>query len=494
VIGENPAEGHPGEKPALLKIDFGAGLRTWDGFGLNYVESAHSADPETDYEDYGGFSTLPEASRQQIMDLLYGSLGASDPDKGLRVSLHKIFLDPFHQLTANGPFVGPSTSSRMSRYFLVEAAKRLRTRNRSMDLVTTYYGVPAWATTARIFLWRDVDPARFEPLAEYMADWISYLRSELLGSAFTGTVDPRYASLTNEGESARRWNADGSPQPKRDYNAYWPARSIAEFLPVLANTLQRHGLDGIRLMPCETAGWDWLDVTTEGDPIAEALLADPVARRHIGVLGGHSFSRSGPVGAAVVARFRREFGDGLRAWTTSHDWRKGDVGFAEHTRRQIYEIGVTGIITWAATKRLSDWERYTGRPANPQCAILIKDDGTTQVQSGYYFYKQFTWAGQPGMSVAAVDDRAAGGLTAAAFGSNGTRHPAAFVVINPKSEGRVVRIVLAGGDSQEFQAFRTCDGLAEGEAFKNIGIHSADATGAMLYHAPAKSATTFLAK
>ncbi len=472
-----------------VAIDFGANVRTWDGFGLNYVEGGHTADPERDYQDYGGFSRLGEATRQEVMDLLFGPVDGRKADDGLRVGLHKIFLDPHHQAAVAAPFVGASASTAMSRYFLFEAAKRLKARGRSIEVVTTYYGVPAWATSTGKFHWRDMNPDRAKALADYMTNWIAYLRGELAARGFAETVRIRAASLTNEGEARERWNEDGSPQPKRDYNLHWPSKTIAAFLPVLAESLRAGGQQQIALMPCETAGWDGL-AEAQGDRIAATLMGDSVALKHIGLLGGHSFGRSGAPGAEAIAQFRRAKGDALRAWTTSHDWQKGDVAFAEHTRAQIYDIGVTGIITWAATKRLSEWQRYTLRPPNPQCAVLINEDGTTRVQSGYSFYKQFTRAGQPGMAVAEVRAEAGKDLRVAAFARNGTSHADAFVVINLGEMAHAVEVTVTGTAATRFRAHRT-SGDASAEAFKDVGIVECSADGRLRYTSPPKAVTTF---
>ena len=39
-------------------VDFSRKLRTWDGFGVNYVETCQTYDNVKNPQDYGGFSTL----------------------------------------------------------------------------------------------------------------------------------------------------------------------------------------------------------------------------------------------------------------------------------------------------------------------------------------------------------------------------------------------------------------------------------------------------
>lgn len=480
-------------KPHAVAVDFGTAIRTWDGFGLNYIEAGHTNDPVKDYEDYGGFSRLSETQRQKVMDLLHGSLDYSKPDEGLQIGLHKIFLGPHHQSALDAPFVGASASTPMTRYFLQETLKRRQVRGAGLEIVTTYYGVPAWATAGGVLHWRDPHPERLTALADYMASWVKFLRTDMIGATYAPTARVRYVSVTNEGEDFSRWNDDGSVKPGKDYNLYWSSKKLAAFLPVLRAELDRQGLSDLGIMPCETSGWDGLE-EARGDKIAATLLADPQAMKNIGIIGGHSFGPSGEAGGRAVAAFREKLGPQLRAWTTSHDWAKGDTASIESIRSQIYRVGVTGIIPWAVTKFPADWQRYTGRPPNEQCCILVKADGTFVIQSGYYFYKQVSRAGQPGMSVATVNHGTQGSIRLIAFGRNGTTHRDAFVVINTGETSAASEIVLKGTAATRWSTFRTRDGLADGEAFKPLGEMTTEAGEILRYDAPPKSVTTFFAQ
>src|SRR5690606_2071523 len=71
-----------------VTVDFSKHLRVWDGFGVNYVEASQTRDYQADPQEYGGFSLLEEAERQQILEMIFG------PD-GLKPGLLKMFLDPF---------------------------------------------------------------------------------------------------------------------------------------------------------------------------------------------------------------------------------------------------------------------------------------------------------------------------------------------------------------------------------------------------------------
>jgi hypothetical protein len=486
--------GSAAEEAAKVMIDFSRTLRAWDGFGLNYIEAGHTADPEKDYEDYGGFSRLSEAKRQEIMDLLYGPLDPKQPDHGLRLGLHKIFLDPHHQSAPDAPFVGANRITEMSRYFMWEAAKRLKARGQRMEVLTTYYGAPAWATSTGKFHWRDINPERMRDLADYMSKWVVYLRREVKERGFEDVLRISAVGVTNEGEFPERWNDDGSPKPGNDYNLFWPTTTLAKFLPVLAASLKDHGVGDALIMPTETGGWDFFAMTRMGDPVASTLLRDPAARASIGIIGSHSFGPSTGPGAAALGMFRGVKGEDLRAWTTSHDWRTGDLALAESTRVQVREIGVNGIITWAATKRVADWQRYTNRPPNPQCAVLVNDDGTTRIQSGYYFLKHTSLAGQPGMAVAWLEERPSRGVRALAFSGARSGQADAFVLMNPTAGPLPVEVQISGSAAKGFRTVRTVEGLPEGEVWRQLGATLRGADGVLRYLAPARSITTFFAE
>ena len=55
-------------------------LREWDGFGINYVETAQTRDYGNWPQDYGSFGLLAEENRQKIIELIFG-------DDGLKPSI-----------------------------------------------------------------------------------------------------------------------------------------------------------------------------------------------------------------------------------------------------------------------------------------------------------------------------------------------------------------------------------------------------------------------
>ncbi|MDH7571146.1 MAG: hypothetical protein QHJ73_16340, partial [Armatimonadota bacterium] len=187
-----------------ILVDFSIQLRPWDGFGINYVETAQTRDYHADPQDYGGFSILSEEDRYRVVDLIFG-------DDGLRPGVAKMFLDPFHQ-PQRGQGTRPdgridlsaydhTTTTRWMRFFINEGLKRTRERGGTLQVIVTLYGPPAWMTRQRFVRGRDLDPAHADDCARYLVSWAKYLRE-------VEDVPVCYVSLHNEGEDWRRWPAD----------------------------------------------------------------------------------------------------------------------------------------------------------------------------------------------------------------------------------------------------------------------------------------------
>lgn len=152
------------------QVDFSKQLRPWDGFGFNYVEVPQTIDYDEDPQEYGGFSLLGEAERQTICDMVFG-------DDGLKPGIVKMFFDPFHQKVPGGPFNHERTTKWM-RYFVREGLERTRARGDDLVVFTTLYGPPPWATQQKFLRGRDLDPAQKYNLANYIIDWVKFLREQ----------------------------------------------------------------------------------------------------------------------------------------------------------------------------------------------------------------------------------------------------------------------------------------------------------------------------
>jgi hypothetical protein len=133
-------------------------------------------------------------------------------------------------------------------------------------------------------------------------------------------------------------------------------------------------------------------------------------------------------------------------------------------------------------------------------SIRTGDEGVTVpllevVRRGYYYYKQITRVGQPGMAVAqtmAMDSE----IAVIAFSSNGTHHPDAFIVINIDDDDRKVAVTLSGTDNQTFEALRTVDRVnryknLDYELYAPIGEFEVNQDDQIIYLAPANSVATF---
>ncbi len=420
-----------------LWVDFGTTVRPWDGFGVNYVEVAQTRDYRKWPQEYGGFSTLSEQQRSQILDLIFGA-------DGLKPGLVKMFLDPYQEgLTESdkGKFDHKTTTQWM-RYFVREGLARTRARGSDLEIITTMYGPPPWTTQQRFVRGRDLDQARKEDVAEYMIAWVKFLRDE-------EGFPVRYVSLHNEGEEFYRWPSDGSTagEERHDFNLYWHSSQVVDFLRFMRPMMDRQGLRDVGLTPGETSSWRNFALTG----ISWAINSDPEALKNLGLITSHGFGDiSQNIGAsAELLRIKRP---DLHAWTTSMSWGKMDVSFVESIRQQIYRAQVNGMIPWAAIQTAT----WIGGDPNPGTAFRVDGKGGYTVEPGYYFYKQVSRAGLPGMAVASVS-QPRGGLGLMAFAANGTKQPDAFVVLNTSSAPAKARIRVTGTAATRFSSFVTDD-------------------------------------
>ena len=127
---------------------------------------------------------------EEILELVFG-------EDGLQVQIVKMFLDPWHQESPAALF-DHETSTRHMRAFVRGGLDLTRDRDDELEIITTLYGPPGWATVQKHIGGRDLDPEMKEPLGRYMADWVKYLDAE--------GYPVRLLSLHNEGEDFYRWD------------------------------------------------------------------------------------------------------------------------------------------------------------------------------------------------------------------------------------------------------------------------------------------------
>ncbi len=465
-------------------IHFDHPLQEWDGFGFNYVETAQTTDYNEFPQDYGGFSLLSEEEKEEIIELVFG-------EDGLKPGLVKMFLDPWHQAEPGGVFDHETTTSNM-REFVREGYRKTLERGGDLQIITTLYGPPAWATLQKFLRGRDLDPEMREELALYLADWARFLTQE-------EKLPLKYISLHNEGEDWQRWPRDGKEPyigDGHDYNLWWPPEQVLDFVGFLPGVLREHGVEGVKVTNGESSNWFRFSHWGE----AWALSEDPEALQNLGLITSHGFYNGtywywygdhNPYGINLIRNKRPE----LHAWVTSSSWANMDAHFVRQIYGSIYAAGVNGFIPWAGIQRPPLW---VGGDPNPGNAIQVHEDGSYELRNGYYFYKQATVAGQPGMKVVKTITRDTD-LTAMAFGSDDTDNPDAFVITNAKLDDwspesfsvrndKKIRIELKASPYSRFRVYRT-DG--ETDFFRDLGVMEAK-NGVIEYTAPAGSVTTFL--
>jgi len=459
-------------------VDFSVTLQDWDGFGFNYVETAHTYDMEEFAQEYGGFSLLDESQKQEIVEMVFGK-------DGLKVGLVKMFLGPLHQTEAGGIFDHRYTTENM-RYFVRKGLKCTRQDGRDLEIITTLYGPPGYTTKQKVYRGRDLDPAFREAVADYMVEWVRFLKEE-------EQFPVKYLSLHNEGEDWRRWNQAGYTEYEgHDYNMFWPPRQVVDFVKLMPEKLAAAGLGDVGITPGETS--NWYRFGTWG--YVEALLQDPVAVNSLRLITSHGFY-SGNYGrwfgehkSAGIDRLRGVRPE-LHAWVTSTSWSKMDALNIKEMHGNIYTARVNAIIPWAGIQRPPHW---VGGDPNPGSAFTVSEDGTYTVRPGYYFYKQITRAGQPGMKVAeasAMDSETA----IIAFTSNGTGNPDAFIVTNISNSDQTIAVRVQGTTSGSFEAYRTTKSPGSDldeiqEKYHYLGSMGVK-NGVLVYDAPAGSVTTF---
>jgi hypothetical protein len=243
---------------------------------------------------------------------------------------------------------------------------------------------------------------------------------------------------------------------------------------------------------------NWYRFSTWG--YADALYRDHEALESLGIATSHGFY----VGAYANRWFGPHTSEGidnlrekrplLKAWVTSTSWSQMDSRNIKEMHGNIYSAKVNGIIPWAGIQRPEKW---VGGDPNPGSAFTVREDGTYEVRRGYYFYKQVTRSGQPGMAVArtmSMDSQ----IALIAFASNGTKNPDAFVVVNWSENNTKVNIAVRGTKFSRFQAWRTTEGdrnqagelIDNGERYQETGAFRLDGD-QLIYDAPRGSVTTF---
>lgn len=475
-----------------ISVHFDRPLRAWDGFGVNYVETAQTRDYKLFNQDYSGFSFATEATKKMILDMTFN-------EDGLKPGLTKLFLDPFHEgkskkdndnqdpMKIDLAGYDHESSTEWMRYFNREGLKRMETWGGTLTAIATLYSPAPWMTKQKYVLGRDMDLNEKYEIAEYLASWAKYLREK-------ENIPVTYVSLHNEGDAYYRWPLDGSNpgEDHRDYNMYWPPGQVVDMIKVTREVLDANGMVEVGVTPGETQTWFRFDKWG----YADALVNDAQALSDLGLLTSHSFAFLDEPQSVYYGDYRsvgqdlvRSKKPGIKTWVTSRPWAEG-VQFIENIRRDIYESKVNGIIPWALISGANQWmgSDHNYNDGSMVAAFLIKEDGSMEIHDQYYFYKQVTRAGQPGMMVVQVTNLDPS-LGVIAFGSNTTNNKSAFVVINKSDEYKEITLNIHGLAAKEFTIYRT----GKGEEYKSLGKVGLPNNGRLVYTSPPRTVSTFFA-
>lgn len=469
---------YPVIKGVPVTVKFDEKVRDWDGFGFNYVETAQTPDYNEYAQEYGGFSLLDEDEKAEIIEMVFG-------ESGLKVGLVKMFYDPFHQTQPGGEYDHETTTKNM-REFVRKGLAKTRENNRDLQIITTLYGPPAYMTLQKKIRGRDLDPQHKEDLAEYLVSWVKFLREK-------EGFPVNYVSLHNEGEDWERWPWDGT-DPNighgHDYNMFWPPELVAEMIKLTHEKLNDAALGDVGVTPGETTNWYRFSYWGYSDAIAN----DEECVKALGLITSHGFfngsynSRWFGDHNCLGTQMIRKKKPLLHAWVTSTSWSNMDAKNIKEMHDNIYSARVNGIIPWAGIQRPPHW---VGGDPNPGSAFTVHEDGSYEVRRGYYFYKQITRPGQPGMNVCrtiSMDTE----VPVIAFGHGTTENPDAFVVTNMNTKSnKPLLIEIEGCRTNRFKAFRTTED--EADLYQHIGSFKVE-NGKIYYDAPKGSVTTFFAE
>lgn len=488
-------------------VDFTDKIRGWDGFGVNYVETAQTYYYNRYSQDYGGFSRLKDADKNEIISLIFGN-------DGLRPSIVKMFLDPLHQKVENGAY-DHATTTRNMRFFVKEGLNLTEKRNDQLQVITTLYGPPAYITVQNRLRGRDINPEKVNFLTDYVADWADYLIKE-------EKIPLKYVSLNNEGEDWRRWPEDGGAdelvdKDGHDYNVYMDPDMLVKCINSMRTSLDTYKLKNVGVTNGEPTNWYRFWAWN----YAKTIANDKSALKNLALITSHGFYVGGMesprwfgphsnIGTQLLQSKKKN----LKAWVTSTAWNIVENGqlqdkskrtyisnaaFLKQIHGNIYEAQCNALIPWAIIQNASHWNKPD---PNPGCAFRVYDDGTWEIRKGYYYYKQVTVAGRPGMAVTHTATNESS-IALIAFASNKTSNPNSFVLVNWSNESFKIQLKIEGNNSNRYQAYRTSGEevyrqydsaqkkVPDGENFEKIAdVVLTD--GYLIYEVPAMSATTFI--
>lgn len=166
-------------------------------------------------------------------------------------------------------------------------------------------------------------------------------------------------------------------------------------------------------------------------------------------------------------------GEELPAYVMSDSW--ASMTLESQALAIIQSIVIeklNGYIPWAFIQNPSEW---VGGDPNPGCAFIVSDNGTLTITKGYYYFKQFSRAGQRNMNIVdSASDQS--NIFTLAFGKGGNTVSDVydnFIILSLSQQE--MRITIEGSDIEQYDMYRTSDG-SSGDDFKYIGRMNTTAT------------------
>eukprot|EP01084_Bolivina_argentea_P269319 457682_1 len=448
-----------------ISINFNSpnNIRNWDGFGVNYVETTQTRNYTNWSQDYGGFSILTENDKQTIINLTFGV-------DGLRPGLVKMWVSPFHEGWTiddndnNDPFkinmsgFDHETTTKNMLYCIKSGYNLTKSWGGSWSVLAGLHGPAPWQTWQKFLKGRDLDPTLKYEFGEYIVSWAKWLR-EYQGLP----VD--YISLHNEGECYDRWPANGTtPGPiEDDYNIWFPPQQVADFMQWMPMMLEKQNATYLGIGTGETSNWFRFQHYGYSN-----ILSNSSFITNVGLITSHGFTScsEGNHRSFGIDEMRASYksnggggtkGDELHAWTTSDRWNNMDSEWCLYIMHSILSAKINGYIPWAFIQRPSEWIGGGAGFGNGNSSFIVYDNGTWAIQKGYYYYKQFSRAGQRNMLI--VNDLGSSiadvYILGFAKGNNNIKDVEdSFIITSVNKQTKTVRIKITATNIKQFDMFR----------------------------------------
>lgn len=403
---------------------FGTSLRTWEE---KYRSLYGGREFQRAYAEEAGCAMLRVS--------LDGSV-PSEPIEDWREISHRDFDAP-----------GPGSRTRL----LTEFARGVRRFNPDLRVIGTVWSPPAWMkfndamTDERSAAiqgndYKDVRnrvrPKYYRHFAQWVAEMAKLYRAEGV---------PLYAvSPGNEVMFTQKFES-----------CVWSAEDYAKIVGMLGRTLEREGLEEVKVFGPETmTGHNW----SLANPIyVKKLMGDPEAAEQLDLFATHGYPHgfeADPAGGnakpfwKLIRRYERPYWI-TEGGTRGHDWPEPLTGIAAQIHNSLVRGGVSAFLAW----QITDQEKSSA-------ALMVMDRPTRKTNAAQHYFRLV----RPG-AVRIAAQPAYGRVMASAY-----RHPEAgtltAVLINPGDQAQSVRLrFVRPPDFDRMALWRT----SSEEGFKRLG-------------------------